>query len=197
MRSHARHRRVISGPPASDRSAAEAGWQDSWRGDALVVALVPLLTVAEQGYQWGWDSPRSVACFVVGGIGLVAFVVAEHLMGSAALIPLRIFRIRAAAVTIAASVIVGMAMFGGIMLLPLYMQIVHGASPTESGLLTLIVPAKATQILASIPPENIYFSLVSADYEPVPQGAIDIDPLPAEDSSRLTPYGPDGAIKGD
>ena len=71
------------------------------------------------------------------------------------------------------------------------------APPAESGLLTLIVPAKATQILASIPPENIYFSLVSADYEPVPQGPIDIDPLPAEDSSRLTPYGPDGAIKGD
>ncbi|MCB0894547.1 MAG: MFS transporter [Nocardioides sp.] len=119
---------------ALDRSRIRVDW---WGAAALVVALVPLLTVAEQGYQWGWDSPRSVACFVVGGIGLVAFVVAEHLMGSAALIPLRIFRIRAAAVTIAASVIVGMAMFGGIMLLPLYMQIVHGASPTESGLLML------------------------------------------------------------
>jgi hypothetical protein len=58
-------------------------------------------------------------------------------MGDAALIPLRLFRIRAAAVTIGASVIVGVAMFGGIMLLPLYMQIVHGATPTESGLLML------------------------------------------------------------
>ena len=36
-----------------------------------------------------------------------------------------------------ASVIVGVAMFGGIMLLPLYMQIVHGASPTEAGFLML------------------------------------------------------------
>jgi len=71
------------------------------------------------------------------------------------------------------------------------------AAPIQSGLITLIVPAKATQILASIPPQNIYFSLVSKDYEPVPQGAIDIDPLPAEDSSRLTPYGPDGARKSD
>ena len=58
-------------------------------------------------------------------------------MGDAALIPLRIFKIRAAAVSISASVIVGMAMFGGIMLLPQYMQIVHGASPTEAGLLML------------------------------------------------------------
>lgn len=40
---------MISGPPASDRSAAEAGWQDSWRGDALVVALVMVVVVA---FNW-------------------------------------------------------------------------------------------------------------------------------------------------
>jgi EmrB/QacA subfamily drug resistance transporter len=110
---------------------------DWWGALALVVALVPLLTVAEQGRSWGWDSPRSVAAYVIGGLGMLAFFLAERAMGDAALIPLRLFRIRAAAVTISASVIVGMAMFGGIMLLPLYMQIVHGASPTESGLLML------------------------------------------------------------
>jgi EmrB/QacA subfamily drug resistance transporter len=110
---------------------------DWWGATALVVCLVPLLTVAEQGREWGWDSPRSVACYVIGAIGALAFVLAERAMGEAALIPLRIFRIRPAAVTIAASVIVGMAMFGGIMLLPQYMQIVHGASPTEAGLLML------------------------------------------------------------
>lgn len=110
---------------------------DWWGAIALVVCLVPLLTVAEQGRQWGWDSQRSMTCYAIGAIGLVAFVLAERAMGDAALIPLRIFRIRPAAVTIAASVIVGMAMFGGIMLLPQYMQIVHGASPTEAGLLML------------------------------------------------------------
>lgn len=110
---------------------------DWWGAAALVVGLVPLLTVAEQGRTWGWDSPRSLACFAVGALGIAGFFLAERAMGDAALIPLRIFRIRAAWVTIAASVIVGVAMFGGIMLLPLYMQIVHGASPTESGLLML------------------------------------------------------------
>lgn len=110
---------------------------DWWGAVALVVALVPLLTVAEQGREWGWASDRSLACFVVGALGIVGFLVAERAMGDAALIPLRIFRIRAAAVAIGASVIVGMAMFGGLMILPLYMQIVHGASPTESGFLML------------------------------------------------------------
>jgi MFS family permease len=110
---------------------------DWWGAVALAVGLVPLLTVAEQGREWGWSSPRSVTAYVIGAVGILAFVAIERAMGDAALIPLRIFRIRPAAVTIAASVIVGMAMFGGIMLLPQYMQIVHGASPTEAGLLML------------------------------------------------------------
>ncbi len=110
---------------------------DWWGATALVVALVPLLTVAEQGRFWGWDSPRSMACYVVGLVGVAAFVFAEYKMGDDALIPLRIFRLRAAAVVIGASVIVGAAMFGAITILPQYMQIVHGASPTEAGLMML------------------------------------------------------------
>ena len=110
---------------------------DWWGATALVVALVPLLTVAEQGRDWGWGSARSVTAYVVGGLGLAAFYFAERAMGDAALIPLRLFRIRAAAVTILASVAIGAAMFGGILILPLYMQIVHGASPTKAGLLML------------------------------------------------------------
>ena len=110
---------------------------DWWGATALVVALVPLLTVAEQGRIWGWDSSRSMACYAVGLVGVVGFVVAEYLMGDDALIPLRIFRLRAAAVVIGASVIVGAAMFGAITILPQYMQIVHGASPTKAGLMML------------------------------------------------------------
>ena len=58
-------------------------------------------------------------------------------MGDDALIPLRIFRLRTVAVVIGASVIVGAAMFGAITVLPQYMQIVHGASPTKAGLMML------------------------------------------------------------
>lgn len=121
---------------------------DWWGAGTLTLGLIPLLTVAEQGRIWGWSSGRSITCFVIAAVGLVAFVLAERAMGDDALIPLRIFRIRAAAVTIAASVVVGAAMFGGIMLLPLYMQIVHGASPTESGFLML--PMVVGMMIASI-----------------------------------------------
>ncbi|HZP14616.1 MAG TPA: MDR family MFS transporter [Nocardioides sp.] len=109
-----------------------------WRGAlALVVCLVPLLVVLEQGRSWGWGSGRSITSFVIAAIGLVAFLWAENRAGLTALIPLKLFTIRPAAVTIVASVIVGAGMFGGMLLLPLYMQIVHGASPTKSGLLML------------------------------------------------------------
>ena len=106
---------------------------DWWGAITLVIGLVPLLTVAEQGREWGWGSGKSLTAYAIGIIGLAAFVFAEWKMGDDALIPLRLFKIRAASVTIVASVIVGMAMFGGITVLPLYLQIVHGASPMVSG----------------------------------------------------------------
>jgi EmrB/QacA subfamily drug resistance transporter len=121
---------------------------DWWGAVWLVVGLVPLLTVAEQGREWGWDSGRSLTAFAIGAVGLLSFVATEARMGPAAMIPLSLFRIRAAAVSISASVVVGSAMFGGIMLLPLYMQIVHGASPTESGFLML--PMVLGMMIASI-----------------------------------------------
>jgi EmrB/QacA subfamily drug resistance transporter len=110
---------------------------DWWGASALMVGLVPLLTIAEQGRAWGWSSPRAMTCYLIGAVGLGLFVYAESRMGDDALIPLRMFRTRAVAVGIGASVIVGAAMFGGIMVLPLYMQIVHGASPMKSGFLML------------------------------------------------------------
>jgi EmrB/QacA subfamily drug resistance transporter len=110
---------------------------DWWGAVALVVAVVPLLVVAEQGREWGWGSPRSLTAYVVGAAGIGLFWLVEHRMGDDALIPLRIFKIRAAAVTIIGSVIIGASLFGAITVLPQYMQIVHGASPTKAGLMML------------------------------------------------------------
>jgi Flp pilus assembly protein CpaB len=67
------------------------------------------------------------------------------------------------------------------------------AAPVQKGLITLIVPPEAAQILLSIPAENLYLTLVSKDYEPTPTGEIDITELPSDNPKILTPYGPDGA----
>ncbi|MEX5637307.1 MDR family MFS transporter [Parafrankia sp. FMc2] len=110
---------------------------DWWGTVAIIAAVVPLLLVAEQGRDWGWGSPVSIACYVIGVLGLAWFIVAEQRMGDDALIPLRLFRTRAFSVGSALSVVLGIAMFGGLATIPLYLQIVKGASPTEAGLLML------------------------------------------------------------
>lgn len=120
-----------------------------WAGAAaIVVGLVPLLLVAEQGNTWGWGSPAALGCYVVGLAGIGLFLIVEARAGDQALIPLRLFRDRTFALVTVGGVIVGMAMFGGMMTLPLYMQIVHGADPMESGLMML--PLVAGMMGASI-----------------------------------------------
>jgi EmrB/QacA subfamily drug resistance transporter len=104
---------------------------------SLTVGLVPLLLVAEQGRDWGWASGRSLACYGVGLIGLIAFFLVERAMGAEALIPLRLFTNKTVGVASIASVVLGMGMFGGLASLPLYLQIVKGATPTSAGLMLL------------------------------------------------------------
>ena len=112
--------------------------QIDWMGStALFVCLVPLLIVAEQGRSWGWGSTTSLSCYLLGIAGLVLFVLAERRMGDDALIPLRFFQNRVFSLTSVVGIVVGMGMFGGISVLPLYLQIVRGVSPTASGLLLL------------------------------------------------------------
>ncbi|MGZ4199671.1 MAG: MDR family MFS transporter, partial [Thermoleophilia bacterium] len=106
-----------------------------WPGAiALIICLVPLLIVAEQGRIWGWGSTKALVSYAIGAVGLVLFILAERAYKDDALLPLRMFRNRTFSVSSVASIVVGAGMFGGILLLPQYLQIVHGSSPTVAGL---------------------------------------------------------------
>jgi EmrB/QacA subfamily drug resistance transporter len=106
-----------------------------WPGAlALVTFVVPLLLIAEQGRIWGWTSPRALLCYAVGAVGFVLFLLAERAYGDEALLPLRLFRNRSFTIATTGSVVIGAAMFGGLLLLPQYLQIVHGSSATVAGL---------------------------------------------------------------
>jgi EmrB/QacA subfamily drug resistance transporter len=121
---------------------------DWWGSVMLVVGLVPLLVVAEQGQEWGWASAASFTCYLLGAAGLTLFIWIQHRMGDDALLPLRLFRSRTFSVASGQVTIIGMAMFGGLSVIPLYLQIVKGASPTKSGL--LLLPLVAGLMLASL-----------------------------------------------
>ncbi|HEY1570821.1 MAG TPA: MFS transporter [Pseudonocardiaceae bacterium] len=114
----------------------------------LLMALVPLLLVAQWGQQWGWGSWRSLACYVMGLAGVVCFLRAERAAGDGALLSLRLFAIRAFTVGIAQGAAWGVTAFGMTVLLPLYLQLVRGYPPTEAGLLTL--PLVAGMVLCSL-----------------------------------------------
>src|SRR5690606_19953968 len=110
---------------------------DWWGAATLTVFLVPLLILAEQGREWGWTSTTALTCIAVGLASLVAFILVQRRMGDAGLIPLRLFRNKTFTVALIAGAILGVAMFGSIMLIPQYLQIVQGYTPTEAGLLSL------------------------------------------------------------
>jgi EmrB/QacA subfamily drug resistance transporter len=121
---------------------------DWWGSVMLAVGLVPLLVVAEQGSSWGWSSAPAFTCYFLTVAGLATFVWIQHRMGDDALLPLRLFRSPTFSVASAQVTIIGMAMFGGLSVIPLYLQIVKGASPTKSGL--LLLPLVGGLMLASL-----------------------------------------------
>jgi EmrB/QacA subfamily drug resistance transporter len=117
-------------------------------GAALLTStVVPLLLVAEKGREWGWGSGTSIGLSLVSLASLVAFVAWERRMGEAAILPLRVFRNRVFSISTSVSLLIGAGMFGGFVVLPLYLQIVRGASPTQSGL--QLIPLMVGIILTS------------------------------------------------
>ncbi|MRH87806.1 DHA2 family efflux MFS transporter permease subunit [Nocardia sp. SYP-A9097] len=133
--------------PKVERSKATVDWFGVL---TMAVGLVPLLVVAEQGRIWGWSSTNSIICYVVGALGLIGFVAVQAKLGDAALIPLRMFKNSTFALGVAISIVVGSAMFGGMTLLPQYLQVVRGSSPTLAGMqmLPLVVGMMVASIFA-------------------------------------------------
>ena len=120
-----------------------------WWGAGLVVGtLAPMLLVAEQGREWGWASVASITCYAIGAVGLLAFILVERAMGSSAIIPLRLFNAKGFSPAIVLSILIGFGMFGAMLTIPLYLQIVLGFSPTQSGFATL--PMMFGVMLASV-----------------------------------------------
>ncbi|MDQ1621992.1 MAG: hypothetical protein QOH19_410 [Actinomycetota bacterium] len=111
---------------------------DYWGAAAITLAIVPLLLVAEQGRSWGWTSVNSLLRIGLGiGLGIVSFLLAEKRAGDYALIPLRLFRNVTFGLSSLLNFIIGIGMFGAIAMLPMYLQLVKGLTPTEAGLMMI------------------------------------------------------------
>ena len=88
------------------------------------------------GIEYAWDS-RVILGLGAGALAATAlFLVAEH-FAAEPLIPLRLFRDGVFNITALVGLVIGVALFGAASYLPTFLQMVDGASATESGLLML------------------------------------------------------------
>src|SRR5664279_326712 len=100
-------------------------------GAALVVASVCsfLLYTAWAGPDLGWSSSTGVALIVAGIVLAVAFVLVE-LRAVEPIIPMRLFRNSIFSIANIFGFLIGIAMFGSMIFIPVYLQVVDGMSPT-------------------------------------------------------------------
>ncbi len=106
-----------------------------------------ILFTSEGGTTLPWSSIELWLLLILGIVLLVGFVLEER-TAPEPLMPLELFRERVFNIAGAVGFIVGLAMFGSITFLPLYLQVVKGASPTSAGL--QLLPMMAGIIVASV-----------------------------------------------
>ncbi|MFF5070344.1 MDR family MFS transporter [Micromonospora olivasterospora] len=120
-----------------------------WIGAGLLVAGVSclLLALSWGGTSYAWRSGVIIGLFAAGAVLAALFLLQESRVAEP-ILPLRLFRGATFALANAAGFVLGLVMFGSIIFIPLYLQIVKGSSPTRSGLLML--PMMAGIIVTSI-----------------------------------------------
>src|SRR5229473_900106 len=118
----------------------------------LVLGTVPLLfgfTFA--GNQFDWLSPQTIGLFVGAFVALVSFIIYEAWLerrGGQPIIEPSLFKNSIFSVSTLVTMIFGMALFGGIFFIPLYVQGVVGSSATSSGL--VLTPLMLTSVVGSV-----------------------------------------------
>ncbi|OIJ32952.1 MDR family MFS transporter [Microbacterium sp. LCT-H2] len=106
-----------------------------------------LIWVSMGGNQFDWDSGTSIALAVTAGVAIAAFVAVEFFVKEP-IVPMSLFRNRTFTLSVIASIAIGVSMFATSVFLAQYFQLARGATPTESGLMT--IPMIIGQMGASI-----------------------------------------------
>lgn len=120
-----------------------------WWGSLFIVGAVSsiLLAVQTGGTNYPWTSWQVLSLLGLG-VGLLVTFVARERVAPEPILPLELFRTRLFTVANLIALTSGVAMFGALAFLPQYLQLVHGVSATDSGL--LLVPLLAGMLLTSI-----------------------------------------------
>lgn len=106
-----------------------------------------LIWVSMGGSQFEWDSMTSITLAVIAGAAIAAFIAVEFFVKEP-IVPMSLFRNRTFTLSVIASIAIGVSMFATSVFLAQYFQLARGATPTESGLMT--IPMIIGQMGASI-----------------------------------------------
>jgi MFS family permease len=112
---------------------------------AGVASLILLTTWGGNEYAWG---SATIVSLAIAGVALLALFIWWESRVEEPILPLQLFRSSVFRVSNAMGFTIGMAMFGAIVFIPLYLQLVYGASPTSSGL--RLLPLMAGLLVAAI-----------------------------------------------
>ncbi len=97
------------------------------------VATCLVLVASLGGTTWAWGgSWKIIGLAVLAVLLLIAFVFVER-RATEPVLPLKLFRIRTFSLVAVISFVIGFAMFGAMTYLPTFLQVVHGITPTMSG----------------------------------------------------------------
>ena len=120
-----------------------------WLGAALLTAGVSALILVTTwgGNEYRWGSGTILGMALASVVLLLAFVLVER-RAAEPIIPLQLFRSSVFRVASSLGFLIGLAMFGAIIFIPLFLQLVYGVSPTSSGLRML--PLMAGLLAASV-----------------------------------------------
>ncbi len=99
----------------------------------VVSVCLILLSVSIYGPQNGWTDSRTISYLVVGVLLAVLFLVWEG-KAKEPILPLHLFKNHTFSITSLLGGVIGAGMFGAIVMLPLYFQVVKGYSATSAGL---------------------------------------------------------------
>ena len=107
-----------------------------WLGTVVLAAGLSgvILYTSLGGTTYAWDAPGMVAALAAGIALLVLFPLVES-RAAEPILPLELFRNETFRTASAMSFVIGFALFGSVTFVPLYLQIVKGRAPTQSGLL--------------------------------------------------------------